>query len=299
MGQARLTAASEIVRTGKSLLIGQGVNNSCSEVGPRVKGARGRGVWLGHWGCWAGASGSPRNGPSAERRGESTCVRRFLAADRACTPRESSSSTHGGDALRVPTHAEPHRYRGERSGGVAAPMWTSAAIIAYRRRALPRSRSRCKQEGRRCAAVSISRSSRACRARSPARGESPITAKVLHQTDRQDRWGRPQKNAGLKHAVPEIPRQKFSIVTRRDRGAWALCSSQAKSRAASKEHGVGGHRRPYRFRGIASEDDHASPRALEVAQHSGDDERPSLHRDRLAARGRPGRRGVGHVRPHS
>ena len=122
MGQARLTAASGIVRTGKSLLIGQGVNNSCSEAGPRVKGARGRGMWLGHWGCWAGASGSPRNGPSAERRGEATCVRRISAADRACTPRESSSSTHGGDALRVPTHAEPHRYRGERSGGVAAPM---------------------------------------------------------------------------------------------------------------------------------------------------------------------------------
>ena len=35
--QARLTAASEIVRTEKSLLIGQGVNNSCSEAGPRVK----------------------------------------------------------------------------------------------------------------------------------------------------------------------------------------------------------------------------------------------------------------------
>ena len=35
--QARLTAASEIVRTEKSLLIGQGVNNSCSEAGPCVK----------------------------------------------------------------------------------------------------------------------------------------------------------------------------------------------------------------------------------------------------------------------
>ena len=83
-------------------------------------------MWLGDWGCWAGASGSPRNGPSAERRGEATCVRRVFAADRACTPGESSSSTHGGDALRVPTHAEV----GERSGEVAAPMWTSAAIIA-------------------------------------------------------------------------------------------------------------------------------------------------------------------------
>ena len=61
-------------------------------------------MWLGDWGCWAGASGSPRNGPSAERRGEATCVRRVFAADRACTPRESSSSTHGGDALSVPTH---------------------------------------------------------------------------------------------------------------------------------------------------------------------------------------------------
>ena len=81
-------------------------------------------MWLGDWGCWAGASGSPRNGPSAERRGEATCVRRVFAA------KESSSSTHGGDALRVPTHAEPHRYRGERSGEVAAPMWMSAAIIA-------------------------------------------------------------------------------------------------------------------------------------------------------------------------
>ena len=37
MGQARLTAASGIVRTGKSLLIGQGVNNSCRGGSPRQK----------------------------------------------------------------------------------------------------------------------------------------------------------------------------------------------------------------------------------------------------------------------
>ena len=61
-----------------------------------------------------------RNGPSAERRGEATCVRRVFAADRACTPRESSSLTHGGDALRVPTHglfASSNSLGGDGDGG--------------------------------------------------------------------------------------------------------------------------------------------------------------------------------------
>ena len=116
-------------------MVGQRENASCSRAG---KVSQGQKRWLGDWGGWAGASRSWRNGPAGQRgeASRATCPRRIAAAGRA-----SRRSSYGGDALSLSTHGA-QRNCGELSARVAALMWTSAATIAFERRALPRLRSR-------------------------------------------------------------------------------------------------------------------------------------------------------------
>ena len=116
-------------------MVGQRENASCSRAG---KVSQGQKRWLWDWGGWAGASGSWRNGPAGQRgeASRATCPRRIAVAGRA-----SRRSSYGGDALSLSAH-DAQRSCGELSTGVAALMWTSAAIIAFERRALPRVRSR-------------------------------------------------------------------------------------------------------------------------------------------------------------
>ena len=77
-----------------------------------------------------------------------------------------------------------------------------------------------------------------CRARSPG---SAVTAKVMHQTDRQDRWEQATKKCRSAHAVPEYSQAEVSIVTRRHRGARSL---QQPGEVESSQQGAWGWRTP-------------------------------------------------------
>ena len=92
-----------------------------------------------------------------EQRGEAsraTFPRRIAAAGRA-----SRRSSYGGDALSLSTHGA-QRNCGELSARVAALLWTSAATIAFERRALSRLRSRFEPGEHGWASVAICRGAR-------------------------------------------------------------------------------------------------------------------------------------------
>jgi len=122
----------------------------------RAPTSKGQKRWLGDWGGWAGARSSWRNGPAGQRgeASRATCPRRIVAAGRT-----SRRSSYGGDALSLSAH-DAQRNCSELSARVAALMWTSAAIIAFERRALPRLRSRFELAEHGWASVAICRCAR-------------------------------------------------------------------------------------------------------------------------------------------
>jgi hypothetical protein len=137
----------------------------------RAKCHRGKSGGLGTGGGWAGASGSWRNGPAGQRgeASRATCPRRIAAAGRA-----SRRSSYGGDALSLSTHGA-QRNCSELSARVAALMWTSAATIAFERRALPRLRSRFEPGEHGWAAVAICRGARMLESGATDRAAQPTS----------------------------------------------------------------------------------------------------------------------------